>query len=737
MKRQTPILSLFLFILGFLLLLEWVWPIEQLSDTADIWVFQVFLTVSLLLSLLRVPLFIRIFLKGIMIVYFLHLLYVEGSFFQTDWLLPFLNELRLNIEYFWSIDWTEFTDSFRSLLFFILLWTLDYLLHYWFIHRKQIMIFIFITFVFITVLDTFTPYDASFAVVRTVVISFFIMGILTVQRLSDKENIEVTRFTYLKWMIPLSSMVILSAALGIALPKSNPIWPDPVPHMQRMNEVGKSSEMGSEKRVGYGTDDSNLGGSIAGDSTVVFQTEVESPHYWKVETKDVYTGKGWTTSNRKENIPFTQDLEVPITSFINKNTIEKTVETSKVYQINAYPHVVYPFGVKTIQSGRGNSYELDPILEKIYSFEGLGLTALTEYSLTYEIPKYRVEVLQSTKNVSDSGLDINFISRYTQLPESLPQRVKDLAEKITMNENSWYDKAKAVEQYFKGPQFAYDTKSVMVPEGDVDYADQFLFDSLRGYCDNFSTSMVVLLRSLDIPARWVKGYTEGEPRGFKEGDSTIHLFDVTNNNAHSWVEVYFPEVGWVSFEPTPGFTNDVSDPFVEDELVSRTPSGQLEEPELQKQNNVIPDPPLSTKEEKQLFSITKGWKNLNVFLSDKSGWSLLTMLVVFSLGYYLYRIRSYWLTKYFIWKFKKLQEDETLEKAYVVLLKQFDRMGLKRQKGQTLGDYAQFIDDYFSTNQMTELTHLYEKYVYGNLLEKGTWKRTLKLWENLIKRTIA
>ena len=436
MKSQSAILSLFLFILGFLLLLEWVWPIEQLSETAEIWVFQVFLIVSLLISLLKVPLFIRVFIKGIMIVYFLHFLYFEGCFFQTGWVLPFLDEFRLNIEYFLSINWTEFTDSFRSLFFFILLWIMDYLLHYWFSHRKQIFTFIFITFLFITVLDTFTPYDATDAVVRTVVISSLIIGTLTVQRLSDKENIEIARSTYLKWMIPLSSMVILSTALGFALPKSDPIWPDPVPHIQRLNEVGESSEMGTEKRVGYGVDDSNLGGSIAGDPTVVFQTEVESPHYWKVETKDVYTGKGWITSNSKEPIPFTQDLEVPITSFMNENTIEKTVETSKVHQIKEYPHVLYPFGVKTIQSGIGNSYELDPILEKIYSFEGSKPTALADYSVTYEIPKYRVEALQSTENVSDSGLDMKFISRYTQLPESLPQRVKDLALEITMGEGN-------------------------------------------------------------------------------------------------------------------------------------------------------------------------------------------------------------------------------------------------------------------------------------------------------------
>ena len=177
MKSQSPILSFFLYILGFLLLLEWVWPIEQLSDTADIWVFQVFLIVSLLLSLLRVPLFIRIFLKGIMIVFFLHFLYFEGSFFQTGWLLPFLDELRFNIEYVLSIDWTEFTASFRSLLFFILLWIMDYLLNYWVRTRKQIFIFFFMTILFITVLDTFTPYDASNAVVRTIVIGFLIWGL--------------------------------------------------------------------------------------------------------------------------------------------------------------------------------------------------------------------------------------------------------------------------------------------------------------------------------------------------------------------------------------------------------------------------------------------------------------------------------------------------------------------------------------------------------------------------------
>ena len=333
---------------------------------------------------------------------------------------------------------------------------------------------------------------------------------------------------------------------------------------------------------------------------------------------------------------------------------------------------------------------------------GQSLLRWTSYSVTFEKPKYSVTALKSTANVTDSDLSNEFISQYTQLPDSLPQRIKDLASEITADEHTWYDKAVAIEQYFKGSQFSYDTENVMVPGGDMDYVDQFLFDSMRGYCDNFSTSMVVLLRSLDIPARWVKGYTEGEFRGYKEDDSTIRVFDVTNNNAHSWVEVYFPQVGWVSFEPTPGFSNDVSYNFDEGAEVS-TPSVQMEEPETPKQNRVSQDSQSSI-DNKQPFSFVKWWMGVKEFYSIKSEWILLVLLVLCGVGYYIYRIRVKWLPWYYIRKFKRLNEDESFENAYVVLLKQLERIGLKRKEDQTLREYAKFIDDYFSTIQMTELT---------------------------------
>ena len=67
--------------------------------------------------------------------------------------------------------------------------------------------------------------------------------------------------------------------------------------------------------------------------------------------------------------------------------------------------------------------------------------------------------------------------------------------------------------------------------------------------------MIVLLRSAGIPARWVKGYTEGTLDNTLASAEGADVYTITNDNAHSWVEVYFPGYGWIPFEPTKGFTN--------------------------------------------------------------------------------------------------------------------------------------------------------------------------------------
>ncbi|MEN9935338.1 MAG: hypothetical protein RLZZ387_1917 [Chloroflexota bacterium] len=133
---------------------------------------------------------------------------------------------------------------------------------------------------------------------------------------------------------------------------------------------------------------------------------------------------------------------------------------------------------------------------------------------------------------------------YLQLPETLPARVRELAQQIAVDSgaDNPYDKALAVQAYLRA--LPYDETRPAPPEG-RDWADYFLFEGRRGYCDDFATAMVVLLRAQDVPARWVQGYAGGVL------DPDDGAYVVRENVAHSWVEVYFPGYGWQRFEPTP------------------------------------------------------------------------------------------------------------------------------------------------------------------------------------------
>ena len=141
------------------------------------------------------------------------------------------------------------------------------------------------------------------------------------------------------------------------------------------------------------------------------------------------------------------------------------------------------------------------------------------------------------------GIPIGFRQRYLALPPGVPDRVRALAIELTAPERTPYDRARAIESYLR--TFPY-TLDVPRPPVGRDVVDYFLFDLKKGYCDYYASSMVVLARAAGIPARLVIGYANG----------TYNLnskrFVVTEADAHSWVEVYFPGIGWVTFEPTSG-----------------------------------------------------------------------------------------------------------------------------------------------------------------------------------------
>ena len=136
------------------------------------------------------------------------------------------------------------------------------------------------------------------------------------------------------------------------------------------------------------------------------------------------------------------------------------------------------------------------------------------------------------------------VGRYLDLPKALDPRIKSLTNEIVVNADARnrYDEAKAIETHLQ-EQYGY---SLQMRAAGPDPLSDFLFNVKTGHCEYFSTAMAVMLRTRRIAARVVNGFLPGEY------NDAADAYTVRQSDAHSWVEVYFPErQSWVTFDPTP------------------------------------------------------------------------------------------------------------------------------------------------------------------------------------------
>ena len=190
------------------------------------------------------------------------------------------------------------------------------------------------------------------------------------------------------------------------------------------------------------------------------------------------------------------------------------------------------------------------------------------YSVTEAIPNVDIQDLQS------AGTDYPaWLAPYTTLYEdgrvaqgystARDAEVATLAQSIVRSAGATtpYDQAKAIESWFlaKG-RFTYTLKPPLARSGERPL-DFFLFTSKKGFCQDFSTAMNVMLRTLRIPSRQMSGFGAGV------FDEKTHQYTVNSLDAHSWVEVFFPGYGWIPFEPTPdGINTPVNRPATKEAL---------------------------------------------------------------------------------------------------------------------------------------------------------------------------
>ena len=269
----------------------------------------------------------------------------------------------------------------------------------------------------------------------------------------------------------------------------------------------------------------------AGRDAELMRVHSTEPLLWRGGTMDYFDGVRWLDTTR----PGDDDGE----------EISPGVETRPVVQevqvLNARTDIIFggyrivetsePFGSAT-QNSDGSWSRETPFEEG------------DSYRLLSQVPQPTVSQLRGAGSDYPSVVTQKFL----QLPDDTPPIVAQTADRIERkyDPQTPYDEARAIEQYL-----TYDggfTYNLDVSYRRADKAiEEFLGDGKEGFCTQFSTSMALLLREMDVPSRVVYGATSGEEVGRNE-------YLVKGSNMHTWVEAYFPGVGWYPFNPTPGFS---------------------------------------------------------------------------------------------------------------------------------------------------------------------------------------
>ena len=735
--KSNQMISLLLYILGFLLFWEWLRPLKVIENEADLVYFVSFAAFCFILAFLRLPIWVTFPAKLLALIYAIHLLFFyNSSILDPLWMHYFLSDFHDNVIFLFDGNWAGLSDLFRSFLFFLLLWIVSYLMHYWLIQTRRLFLFFFITVIYLTVLDTYTMYHANAAIVRTMVIGLILLGLLRLLKIQESEKVTFEKGRWpLPWLLGLVVMILFTTSVGYAAPKLDPKWPDPVPYIQKAENGYMDSHGGQgnvHQKIGYGTDDTHLGGPFSMDQSPVFTATVKYGHYWKVETKNTYTGKGWI--NKPDNSKLTLKQFTDLTAYPSLNSLESGTPTEVTQdhihmELASFPQLVYGVQPLGIKAAGLNRILLNQVSGKLVPelLTGDPVT-VKDYTVIYKDPTFSVPLLKKVTNGSLDPADIK--KTYLQLSKGLPDRVKKLATNITKKADNRYDKAEAIVTYFQTNGYKYETQNVAIPKDNQDYVDQFLFETKEGYCDNFSSSMVVLLRSIGVPARWVKGFAEGTYQDSPTQTTTKYV--IKQSDAHSWVEVYFPGSGWVPFEPTLGYDSISHFSYGKGEAAkaSTTPTPKQTTPN----KNMMKQAPTPPKENPG----TGGGLSKGIHLNATTFYKLLGILLGLSvlIALYIIKIRKRWLPFWWKYRYRRRTDDQTLDAAFGRLLKLLALNGYQKKDHQTLREFAREVDRSLMTYEMGKLVTLIEKRHYHKP-SPGQWAESRELWENMINKLRA
>ena len=288
-----------------------------------------------------------------------------------------------------------------------------------------------------------------------------------------------------------------------------------------------------------------------------YVTTGEQPGAFRLHTYAFFDGSQWSRAPASERIPLQETSPAwpetvaawPQESLVDLSIASVTLEESSL------PLPVGPRFV-SVTPDWAYSPDTDQVLSDSSTTRDLQYRAVFDPTFPSE------SILRASEQSVDTTAE-SVPSYYTSIPAGTDvSRLSTLTEDITSGVDGRLESALAIQDYLRDPaHFTYDP-TVAPATGDA--IGSFL-DSRTGYCVQFASTMVMMLRTQDIPARLAVGFLPGER---ETGDT----FVVRGRDAHAWPEVYFPGVGWIRFEPTPAEQSGPAPDFASIPAVEPSPT---------------------------------------------------------------------------------------------------------------------------------------------------------------------
>ncbi|MGF1595770.1 MAG: transglutaminaseTgpA domain-containing protein [Acidimicrobiales bacterium] len=296
---------------------------------------------------------------------------------------------------------------------------------------------------------------------------------------------------------------------------------------------------------------------------VVLRVRADRPLYWRGTTYDQWDGRRWTTSAAAAHISWAgEGVEIPPPG----DTVGAPAATGLPSPIMVRQHFeVERSGLDTVLGGWR--------IESLWTTAGRasladdGTIVVDEpfrSGATWTVDSSIVPATDDDLRRADPLLlppTTPLVARFGREDDITPE-VAELAAAVTADAPTTYDKVVALEEWIED-NIEYSRDITPLPAGS-DAVHHLLFESRLGYCEQIGSALVVMLRSLGIPARLVVGYVPGEYDG-----ATGHWLS-RGTDAHAWAEVWFPGVGWHGFDPTAGVPSAADPPSVIDDHVATT-----------------------------------------------------------------------------------------------------------------------------------------------------------------------